>query len=212
MTDSRIASWNVISGGPSREYVRVDDLIPNSPVVTINRAIDVVEHGIHVDFAMFSDPPTNIVKQFNLQKYLMPPIQVWCPRAAIWQGPKNIILHDVASLWEPFLPASVGVRTTPFGTVQADGSTKRYMFSLLAALERILMFRPSVVRILCADMMGTWAHGMTEEQCEKQQQGVAPMPFKRWEHERNQLQELEKRARPLGITFEYKTPTRMVMA
>jgi hypothetical protein len=162
--------WNVVSGGPSREFLTKGDLLPDAPVVTVNRSIDIVDKGINVDFACFADPPNAIVKQLGLDRYLVPPIQVWCPRPAIYPHNGMPAIHDMVSLWEPFLPASVGIRTVPFGTVTtSDGQTKRYMFCLLAAIERVMMFRPERVRILCADMMGSWAPGMSEEECEMHQ-------------------------------------------
>jgi hypothetical protein len=198
--------WNVISGGPSRAYLTEADLIPDSPVVSINRAIDVMERGIRVDFAAFADPPTHLIGAFKLDKYLVPPIQVWVPRAGFYQHNGKLQLHDVVTLWEPHLGASVGIRTMPFGTVPGKGGVQRFLFCLLAALERVMMFRPETVRILCADMMGTWDAGKTEAECEKQQQGAAPAPFRRWEHEKMQLEEMEARANKVGAKFEYRTP------
>lgn len=39
-----------------------------------------------------------------------------------------------------------------------------------------------------------------------------PGVFKRWEHERRQLKELEKRANEVGAQFEYYTPKGAVLA
>lgn len=158
--------WNVISGGPSREFLTQADLIPDAPVVTVNRAIDVIDRGINVDFCMFADSPRHVYEHFGLEKYLVPPIQVWCPRSAVIPDGGVAQLIDMVSLWEPFLPASVGIRTTPFGVVPGEGGVQRYIFGLLAALERVFMFRPAKVRVLSADMMGSWAPGLTEEECE----------------------------------------------
>lgn len=162
--------WNVISGGPSREHLTQLDLIEEAPVVTINRAIDVTDKGIGVDFAMFADPPSHVVPNLKLEKYLTPPLQVWCPRSNLLREGGVLQLLDFVTLWEPFLPASIGVRTTPTGTVDTeDPTTRRHGFALLMALERIMLFRPERVRVLCADMMGSWAPGLTEEECEMHQ-------------------------------------------
>lgn len=171
MTSMSCRSWNVISAGGSRRYLDPSDLIPDSPVVSINRAIDVIDRGITVDFACFADPPSALSKTIDdLDRYLQPPIQVWCPRPAMYAVNGVPSFHDMVSLWEPFLPASVGIRTTPFGTVSTvDGSQRRFLFCLLAALERVMMFRPERVRVLCADMMGSWAPDMTEAECEMHQ-------------------------------------------
>jgi hypothetical protein len=247
-------AWNVVSGGPSREYLRQSDLLPDSPVVTVNRAIDIMDRGITVDFAAFADPPNAIYKVMSLDRYLVPPIQVWCPRPAVYVDKGMMQVHDMVTLWEPFLSASVGIRTTPFGTVNAEGGIRRYLFCLLAALERVMMFRPERVRILCADMMGSWAPGMSEEECEMHQSQLEqakrelsraqkkvndsrgrdlaavrmrdnaqesvedlkklgdPGIFKRWEHERTQLKELEKRAKEVGTVFEWVQPKQVVLA
>jgi hypothetical protein len=248
-------NWNVVSGGPSRAFIQQADLLPDSPVVTVNRAVDIIDRGIVVDFAAFADPPNAIVKLLGLEKYLRPPIQVWCPRPAFFPDKGVMKIFDMVTLWEPFLPASVGLRTMPFGTLdQADKSVSRYTFATWAAIARVLMFKPERVRILCADMMGSWAPGLTEAECEMQQslleqarrelgsaqrQVVAtkgenpgfvrmrdnaqaevdsllkrgdPVIFKRWEHERHQLKELEKRAATQGTTFEFVTPREAVLA
>jgi hypothetical protein len=160
----------VISGGPSRKHITQADLLPESPVVTVNRAIDVVDLGITVDFACFADPPAHIYKLMGLERYLVPPIQVWVPRPAMYKHNDMPAFHDMVSLWEPFLPASVGIRTTPFGTVKCeDGESTRYFFCLLAALLRVTMFKPEAIRIISADMMGSWEAGMSEEECERRQ-------------------------------------------
>jgi hypothetical protein len=158
--------FNLISGGPSRIHLAKEDLIPDSPVVTINRALDVVERGIQVDFAMFADGPDAMVNQLGLGKYIKPPLQVWVPRSAIF--PDNGVLnhYDMPSMWEPFLPMSVGLRVTPFGFVGGLDGRMRHQFAALAALERMMMFRPSTIRVLCADMIGGWVPGRSEEECE----------------------------------------------
>lgn len=219
-TLSASKAWNVISGGPSREHLTAADLIPDSPVVTVNRAIDVIDKGIHVDFACFADPPKHIFKLMGLDRYLQPPIQVWCPRPAMYIHNNVPTFHDMVSFWEPFLPASVGIRTTPYGTVpNEDGQGSRYVFCLLAALLRVMLFRPQRVRVLCADMMGSWAAGKTEEECERLQsdleqarrelgrlqqkinatKGQAPVYIFERDQLRQNIQELEKAAPKEGF-------------
>jgi len=149
------------------------DLLEGAPVVTVNRAIEVIDQGITVDFACFADPPQHIFKLMGLERYLQPPIQVWCPRPAMYTHNNMPAYHDMVSMWEPFLPASVGIRTTPFGTVMCeDGKSSRYFFCLLAALLRVTMFKPDRIRILCADMMGSWEAGKSEEECEQRQSDI----------------------------------------
>lgn len=171
MTEVRTCrDWTVISGGPSREHIRQEHLLPHSPVVTVNRAVDVIDKGITVDFACFADPPAHLAKVLDLNKYLQPPIQVWCPVPSIFHDNGVMNFHNMVQLWEPHLAASVGIRTTPTGIVTCeDGKTRRHIFALLAALERVMMFRPEKVRVLSADMMGTWIPGESEEFCEHHQ-------------------------------------------
>ena len=160
-------SFNLISGGPSRIHLTQDDLIPNSPVVTVNRAIDVMERGIHVDFAMFADGPQSLVKELGLGKYIQPPLQIWVPCSAVFHD-NGVLNHlDMVSQWEPFLPMSVGVRVTPFGLIGDHNGRMRHQFATYAALQRMMMFSPNEIRILCADMMGPWVAGKTEEECEE---------------------------------------------
>jgi hypothetical protein len=160
-------SFNLISGGPSRAHLTQADLIPDQPVVTVNRAIDVVEKGITVDFAMFADGPSSICQELGLGKYLIPPMQIWVPRPAIFPDHGVLNLLDLVSLWEPFLPMSVGIRTTPFGLVGGLDGKMRHQFGVLAALQRMLLFKPAKIRILCADMMGSWVPGKSEQECEE---------------------------------------------
>lgn len=160
-------SFNLVSGGPSRAHLTLADLIPDQPVVTVNRAIDVVDLGIPVDFAMFADGPSAICQQLGLGKYLVPPMQIWVPRAAIFPDHGVLNLLDLVALWEPFLPMSVGIRTTPFGLVGGLDGKMRHQFGTLAALRRMLLFKPERIRVLCADMMGAWVPGKTEEECEE---------------------------------------------
>lgn len=159
-------SFNLVSGGPSRAHLAKADLIQDSPVVTINRSIDIVERGITVDFAMFADGPAAIVNELHLDRYIQPPMQIWVPRSAIF--PENGVLNhiDMASLWEPYLPMSVGIRLTPFGFVGGVDGKLRHQFAVLAALQRMMMFKPKEIRVLCCDMIGTWVPGKTEEECE----------------------------------------------
>jgi hypothetical protein len=184
MTTAACKAWNVISGGPSRKFIAQADLISDSPVVTVNRAIDVIDQGITVDFAAFADPPSRIFELMHLDRYLQPPIQVWCPRPAVYLHNNVPNIHDEVSMWEPFLPASVGIRTMPFGTIPAEDGSSRFMFCFLAALERVMMFRPKMIRIFGADMMGSWIHGKTEEECEALQSDL--------EHARKELGSLQQ--------------------
>ena len=160
-------SFNLVSGGPSREYLTKEDLLPEQPVVTVNRAIDIMDRGFNVDFAMFADGPQSICNELGLGKYLNPPIQVWVPKAAIFPDNGVMNLLDLVSLWEPFLPMSVGIRTTPFGLVGGTDGKLRHQFGVLAALQRMLLFKPSKIRILCADMLGSWVAGKSEAECEE---------------------------------------------
>lgn len=254
MKPDKIA-WNVVSGGPSRRYIEKSDLIEGGAVVTVNRAIDIVDRGITVDFAAFADPPTGCWNQENLERFLKPHTQIWVPMTVA--TPTNI--RDVQATWEPVLPAWCGIRQMPTGYIQGVTGKNHHIFTLACAIERVFMFRPKQLRILCADMMGPWAKGKSEEECEEMQsenqtlkdmitaitkelddppQGMnadqfrmmehrrldlqlrlhhlermPPVPFKRWQHEKQALEKMVERAKSaFGLEVEFKTPSKALVA
>jgi hypothetical protein len=176
--------WNVISAGASREHLTQNDLLPG-PVVTVNRAVDVMDRGIGVDFAAFADLPEALEKVLDLDHYLRPPIQVWVPRESMVNIGGAMQVHSPAYWWEPRLSASVGMRLMPVGVLEDFDGSKRHIFCLMAAIERVCMFRPKKIRVLCADMMGSWSSGMTEEECQMHQSHL--------EEFRRHLSEAQKR-------------------
>lgn len=248
-------AWNVVSGGPSRAYLRQSDLIEGGAVVTINRAIDIVSHGITVDFAAFADPPTGCWNQEGLEKYLKPHTQIWVPMT--FATPQMV--RDVQAMWEPVLPAWCGIRQMPTGYINGVTGRQHNIFTLASAIERVFMFKPKQVRILCADMTGTWAKGLSEEQCEFMQSEaetlkvqiasitkelespppgmnadqfrmlehrrldlqlrvhhldqMPPVPFRRWEHEKNALEKMMEKAKAeFGVEVELVTPAKALVA
>ena len=244
-------AWNLVAAGPSRERLTTDHLLRATPtdfapVVTVNRAIDIVARGLPVHFAAFADGPKAIWEPLELEKHVLanPHIQLWVSmrqvtqplkvkrpaklkkgvphpeflKAAVRVLPKQA-MDALASLaqkylmepeeeftvdapgahviqmWDHILPASVGVRILPHGNVQDAQRPDcwRHAFTTLCALQRIFMFRPKKIRILCADMAGSWIPGKTFEECvelEKQKvaDGKAQIELKRWHHEKVSLE------------------------
>jgi hypothetical protein len=111
------------------------------------------------------------------------------------EAPGPTLMH----IWDRALPASTGMRELPHGTVlDVNDQTKgRTAFTTICALERIFMFRPKRVRILCADMAGPWMEGKTEEECheaEKAKPNQMGPPLDRWRHEKYALDVAIKKA------------------
>src|SRR6185295_8797808 len=77
-------SWNLVAGGPSRANLRKGHLL-EGPVVTVNRAIDIVERGIDVDFAAFSDGPGLAWRGLDLERHWRPGMILWVS-AGVTQG------------------------------------------------------------------------------------------------------------------------------
>lgn len=207
--------WNVIASGPSREHLREEHLL-DGPVVSVNRAIDVVERGIRVDFAAFSDGPKGCWEPLELEKHLRPGMQVWAslrptnriiPKADIKTNVSNDIVlpgggPPIAWLWDRILPIFCGLRFIPPGNVQDVENPRmfRHAFTTLCVLKRVWEFKPKKVRLLCADMQGSWIAGLTEEECR------AKEGWNRWLHERKATDAELKRARKDGIEVEELIP------
>jgi hypothetical protein len=79
--------WNLISGGPSLLRLELAHLLPFRPVVTVNRAISVIDRGIKVNFAAFADAPSGCWIPLNLERYLHmdPSIQIWASLRPVTQ-------------------------------------------------------------------------------------------------------------------------------
>lgn len=124
------------------------------------------------------------------------------------QGP------PVLYLWDRILPLGIGVRVLPYGTVMdVNNPTQgRFTFTTLSALQRIWEFKPEKVRILCADMAGSWVPGKTEEECHEMEKaktkaGGGTAPLDRWRHERAALeQSINAAKRKMNVEVEFVTP------
>jgi len=216
--------WNLIAAGPSRAHLSSADLL-EGPVVTVNRAIDIMERGILVDFAAFADTPAGYWKPLNLERHLKPGMQIWLSPAHI-------------TAWDQQLPAWLGIRPLPFGTVpdivkikkhamealkksnvgveaavmdfldllEKDIPSPRAVFTTLAALERIFLFRPTKVRLLCADMDGAERDGQTvEDFMEDNKKRLSGLD--RWQHERLSLGRAIRMVKAgFGCEVEFYTP------
>lgn len=208
-------SWNVVAAGHSREHLRPEHFL-DGPVVSINRAIDIVDRGLRVDFAAFSDGPQGCWEPLGLEKHLRPGMQVWAslkptnriiPKGDIKTNVSNDIVlpgggPPIAWLWDRALPIFCGLRFIPPGNCEdaEKPRTYRIAFTTLCVLKRIWDFKPKKVRILCSDMKGSWIAGLTEEECR------AKEGWNRWIHERKTLDAELKRARKDGIEVEELIP------
>src|SRR6185503_2219561 len=108
-------------------------------------------------FKIFPKPMAEAFSRLA-QKYLMEPAEIFSV---------DVPVLSLMDIWDRALPSCTGMRVLPFGTIQDvnDPQMWRNAFTTLCALERIWMFRPSKVRICCADMSGPWVDGLTEDQC-----------------------------------------------
>lgn len=120
----------------------------------------------------------------------------------------------LAYLWDKELPAITGIRVLPHGPLidVHDKKTTREAFTTYCALDRIWMFKPKLVRILCCDMVGSWIPGKSEEECaaleqEKVTAGKTPAALDRWAHERHHLLEAARLAKEkIGADVEWVSP------
>ena len=219
-------SWNLVAAGPSRERLTKAHLIPDSPVVTVNRAIDILDLGLQVHFAAFADGPAAVWEPLDLKRHVIanPTVQLWVALRNVTQrgkvNPTDEFEIDMPgppllAIWDRILPASVGVRVLPHGNIEDvhKRGMWRHAFTTICALERIYMFSPKKIRILCADMAGPWIPGKTEEECEEHEKmkyvnGKTKAVLDRWAHERTALERSIKAAKEKmeGLEVEWVTP------
>jgi hypothetical protein len=212
-------SWNLVCAGPSREHLRLEDLIPDAPVVTTNRAMDIAARGLPVDFAAFADGPSACWTG-ELEKFWKPGIVLWVTLRPLQQKVRppghdeEVVIPGppVLKLWDKALPASAGFRLMPFGFVEdaRDKNVTRTAFTALCAFRRILEFAPKRIRILSMDMQGSWIEGKTEEECHAID--MERNNLDRWHHERTTMERIINRARGEGITVELVTPRALQVA
>ncbi len=204
-------NWNLIVGGPSRAHLRPEHLLPG-PVVTVNRAIDVIDRGIGVDIAALADGPQNF-DTFGLR-------QRWHPTMILWVQMQPSILTatdtegkkvrtagpPMGFLWDAKLPASVGMRFMPSDDLLDLRTQKkiRCAFTTYCAFLGILRYAPRTVRILSMDMAGSWHPGMSEEECKASDE--KRLNLDRWEHERYHMDRVIADARSKGIRVEEVVP------
>lgn len=204
-------SWNLVTGGPSRVHLRPEHLL-DGPVVTVNRAIDVIDQGIGVDIAALADGPQNF-DTFGLRHRWHPGMILW-----VHMQPALVIATDengkkvrtagppMGFLWDSKLPASVGMRFMPSDSL-LDLRTQqkvRNAFTTYCAFIGIQRYAPRTIRILSMDMQGAWHPGLTEEQCVAADE--ERLKLNRWEHERFHMEHAIAEARAKGIRVEMVTP------
>jgi hypothetical protein len=190
------------------------DLIPGAPVVTVNRAMTIVERGLTVDFAAFADGPGGAWQLCNLEKLWTPAIVLWVSMRPVMQkvtppgSDKEVEVPGppLIKFWDRALPASAGFRLLPWGDIRDEATPEimRAAFTTFCAFRRILEFSPKKIRILCMDMAGSWIEGMSEEECHAYD--MERTKLDRWTHERTTMQRAIDRARSEGIVVEQIIP------
>jgi hypothetical protein len=218
--------WNLVAAGPSRARLTKEHLLPDAPVVTVNRAIDILDLGLPVHFAAFADGPKAVWEPLDLKRHVIanPTVQLWVSLRHVTAKrklkPTDEFEIDVPGppllfIWDQILPASVGVRVLPHGNVEDvhRKGTWRHAFTTICALERIYDFAPKRIRILCADMSGPWIPGKTEKECMdvermKVVEGKSQAVLDRWAHERSALYfSIEQAKKKIeGLVVEWVTP------
>jgi hypothetical protein len=207
-------NWNLVSAGPSREFLRPEHLL-DGPVVTVNRAIDIVGRGLPVDFAAFADGPDGCWKICNLVEFWRPGMLLWVTLRPVDQKVRpqgmteDVVIPGppIAYLWDKELPAQAGLRFMPTGSIRdfENPGKYRHAFSTMCALKGIWSYKPKKVRILCADMKGSWIAGMTEDECYANDKKL--IDIDRWAHERRAMDaEIKRGRKDLGVEVEEVTP------
>lgn len=208
--------WNVVCAGPSLAHLQPEHLL-DGPVVTVNRAVSISERGFRIDFAAFSDGPKGCWEPLGLEKHLKPGMQIWAsmrptnriiPKAEISTPMSNDLVlpgggPPIAWLWDRALPAYVGIRFIPTGSVGDPESAgkHRLAFTTLCVLKRVWEFSPKRVKVLCCDMSGSWIEGLTEQECREKES------FNRWAHERRALDaEIKRGRKDYGVEVEEFIP------
>lgn len=204
--------WTLIAAGPSRVHIRPEHL-QDGPVVSVNRAIDVTEQGVRVDFAAISDGPEAAWKQCNLARFWRPEMLLWVSSRTLMRRVKPEGLDKwvevpgppIAKLWNEALPASIGFRLMPSGILLDEDSKKeRLAFTTFCAFRGILRYQPRSIRILSMDMKGSWIEGWTEEACHAHE--MERHQLDRWRHESRSMEKEINRARGEGVRVEVVIP------
>lgn len=211
--------WNLVAAGPSREHLRAEHFL-DGPVVTINRAIDIVTRNLRVDFAAFADGPGQAWIGLDLERFWRPGIVLWVSAGYTLQTIRSKKTGEVgqvpgppfAKLWDQALPASIGFRLMPYGILKDDDaeSKQRWAFTAFCALHGIARFMPKTIRILSMDMAGSWVEGLSEEECLAHD--LKTQNLNRWSHERRVMQREINRMRGEGIRVETVTPEPLIVA
>lgn len=196
VSDVSYRQWTVISAGASMEKVTSSDLL-KGPVVAINRAISIRNRvPIHI-WAVWDHPQ----RLFDLgyDEYIHPPLQIWL-------GPNRFQEFYLAALekvtepeWEKHLHPEIGLRCMPMGAreVEVEGGKKglKSVFTAVYAIEKMVSMGARKIRVLGADMEGSWVPGKTEEEC-------VELDGDRWSWERDQWAQMEQAAEEIGVEIE----------
>ena len=207
-------SWNLVAAGPSMERLCQFHFIPDSPVVTVNRAMLIAQRGLQVDFAAFADGPAGAWELCGLEKAWKPEIVLWVSMRPVRTKGKlpgsdeeiDLPGPPLMRIWDRALPCSVGLRVLPYGDIEDEEhpGMLRAAFTTFCAFRRILEYKPKKIRVLCMDMDGSWIPGKTAEECHAHD--MERNQLDRWKHERTAMEKIIAKARGEGIVVELVTP------
>ena len=189
--------WTIISAGPSMMKVTASDLL-KGPVIAINRALS-IRNRVPIDIWAVWDHPERLYA-LGYDKYVYPPL-------TIWMGPnrfQELYLANMGKVeepaWETNLHPRIGIRPMPFGwrkSVDEKGKARvKVVFSLIFAIEKAVSLGGQKIRILGADMEGSWRDPLTEEEC------IAAEKWDRWKWERAQFGAIIEEAKRIGVDIE----------
>lgn len=181
--------WTMISAGPSMVKVTASDIL-KGPVVAINRAIS-IRHRVPVNIWAVWDHPDRLFG-LGYDKYIYPPLQVWLGPNRFQECYLSALGRVEEPEWEGVFDPEIGFRCLPFGFRENLDGKDKTVFTLIYAIEKAVSMGARKIKVLGADMIGSWAPGKSEEECVKDY-------GERWSWERWQFSEMVKAAETAGV-------------
>lgn len=189
------SNWTIISSGPSAREVTKEKLL-DGPVVAVNRAI-LLREKVPIDIWAVWDHPGKLFK-LGYHRYTYPPLVVWL-------GARRFNEFFMAAIgktegwpeWYNLFDYRVGFRCMDMG-ILSDPVRRGYRaaFTLVYAVEEAVKQGAKKIRILGADMSGTWLKGKTEAECMMKEK------WDRWAYERQKISEMIEKAKEIGVEVE----------
>lgn len=197
------SNWNILCPGPSILQCRDFDLLEpakgeiKAPTVAVNRAIKtaLARHGAHI-WAMWDKPDL-----------------LWdeCKLAAgyhqrVWIGPQD------QNRWEELLPPMWSYRVLSKGMVAHSDGTLRPPYTLMYVIEKIVSLGGKKIRVLGADMKGTWRKDLENwEEDDTEDRGL-DSGWDRWAYEREHWDRMVEVATEKGVSLSRYFPKPSVTA